>query len=269
MITCGGPSFCGGRTHFCVIPQRGSARSNLHSVNWHEYDAALFDLDGVLTPTAEVHMRAWQQLFVDFLTKRGIDQPYVESDYFDYIDGKPRYDGIRAFLTSRGIQLAEGVPSDSPQVETVCGLANRKNEFFAVLLREEGVRPYVGSVQLLDHLEERGTKVAVVTSSRNATAVLEAADLRPRFDVIVDGNVAAEKGLRGKPSPDTFVAAAEQLGVPVERAVVLEDAVSGVQAGHAGGFGMVVGVDRGVGAQRLTDSGADVVVADLAELTAS
>ena len=150
-------------------------------MNWHEYDAALFDLDGVLTPTAELHMRAWQQLFVDFLTKRGIDQPYVESDYFNYIDGKPRYDGIRAFLASRSVQLAEGDPSDSPQVETVCGLANRKNEFFIALLREEGVRPYAGSLQLLDHLAERGTKVAVVTSSRNASAVLDAADLRPRF----------------------------------------------------------------------------------------
>jgi beta-phosphoglucomutase family hydrolase len=238
-------------------------------VNWHEYDAALFDLDGVLTPTAEVHMRAWQQLFVDFLNKRGIDQPYVESDYFNYIDGKPRYDGIRAFLASRSVQLPEGDPSDSPQVETVCGLANRKNEFFIALLREEGVRPYPGSVQLLDHLAEYGTKVAVVTSSRNASAVLEAADLRPRFDVIVDGNVAAEKGLKGKPAPDTFVAAADQLGVPVERAAVFEDALSGVQAGHAGGFGLVVGVDRGVGAQRLTDSGADMVVADLAELVTS
>jgi beta-phosphoglucomutase family hydrolase len=248
---------------------RALGRSNLHSVNWHEYDAALFDLDGVLTPTAEVHMRAWQQLFADFLTRRGLDQPYVESDYFDYIDGKPRYEGIRAFLDSRGIQLAEGTPSDSPQDETVCGLANRKNEFFVGLLREEGVRPYAGSLQLLDHLKERGTKIAVVTSSRNASAVLEAADLRPRFDVIVDGNVAAENGLKGKPSPDTFVAAAEELGVPVERAVVFEDAVSGVQAGHAGGFGLVVGVDRGVGALRLTESGADVVVADLAELAES
>jgi beta-phosphoglucomutase family hydrolase len=238
-------------------------------VNWHEYGAALFDLDGVLTPTAEVHMRAWRQLFVDFLTKRGIDQPYVASDYFNYIDGKPRYDGIRAFLASRGVQLPEGDPSDSPQVETVCGLANRKNEFFIALLREEGVRPYAGSVQFLDHLAEYGTKVAVVTSSRNASAVLEAADLRPRFDVVVDGIVAAEKGLRGKPAPDTFVAAADQLGVPVERAAIFEDAVSGVQAGHAGGFGLVVGVDRGVGAQRLTDSGADVVVADLAELASS
>ena len=238
-------------------------------MDWHEYDAALFDLDGVLTPTAEVHMQAWRQLFTDFLTKRGINQPYLDSDYFDYIDGKPRYDGVRALLASRGIQLAEGDPGDSPDLETVCGLGNRKNEFFAAVLREKGVQPYAGSVQLLDHLAERGTKVAVVTSSRNATVVLEAADLGPRFNVVVDGNVAAEKGLRGKPSPDTFVAAAEELGVPVQRAVVFEDALSGVEAGHAGGFGLVVGVDRGVGAQRLTESGADVVVADLGELASS
>ena len=238
-------------------------------MDWHEYDAALFDLDGVLTPTAEVHMQAWRQLFTDFLTKRGINQPYLDSDYFDYIDGKPRYDGVRALLASRGIQLAEGDPGDSPDLETVCGLGNRKNEFFAAVLREKGVQPYAGSIQLLDHLAERGTKVAVVTSSRNATAVLEAADLGPRFDVVVDGNVAAEKGLRGKPSPDTFVAAADELGVSVQRAVVFEDALSGVEAGHAGGFGLVVGVDRGVGAQRLTESGADVVVADLGELASS
>jgi beta-phosphoglucomutase family hydrolase len=238
-------------------------------VDWRDYDAALFDLDGVLTPTAEVHMRAWRRLFTDFLIKRGIDQPYLESDYFSYIDGKPRYDGVRAFLASRGVQLADGEPNDSPTAETVCGLGNRKNEFFGEVLREEGVQPYPGSVQLLDHLVERGTKVAVVTSSKNATAVLDAADLRPRFGVVIDGNVAAKQGLRGKPSPDTFIAAADQLGVPVERAVVFEDALSGVQAGHAGGFGLVVGVDRGVGAQRLTESGADVVISDLAELAAS
>ena len=214
-------------------------------------------------------MRAWRQLFTDFLAERGIAKPYRQSDYFDYIDGKPRYDGVRAFLASRGIQLADGDPSDSPDLETVCGLGNRKNEFFAAVLREEGVQPYAGSVQLLDHLAERGTKVAVVTSSRNATAVLEAADLRPRFDVVVDGNVAAEKGLRGKPSPDTFIAAAQELGVSVQRAVVFEDALSGVEAGHAGGFGLVVGVDRGVGAQRLTESGADLVVDDLGELASS
>ena len=238
-------------------------------MDWHSYDAALFDLDGVLTPTAEVHMRAWRQLFTDFLAKRGIDQPYLDSDYFDYIDGKPRYDGVRTFLASRGIQLADGDPGDGPDVETVCGLGNRKNEFFAAVLRDEGVRPYAGSVQLLDHLAEYGTKVAVVTSSRNATAVLEAADLQSRFGVVVDGNVAADQGLRGKPSPDTFLAAAHELGVPAARAVVLEDAVSGVEAGRAGGFGLVVGVDRGVGVQRLTESGADVVVADLAELASS
>ena len=214
-------------------------------------------------------MRAWRQLFSDFLIKRGIDQPYLDSDYFSYIDGKPRYDGVRAFLESRDVELAEGDPSDSPEADTVCGLGNRKNEFFALTLREEGVEPYAGSVQLLDHLAGRGTKVAVVTSSRNATAVLEAADLRPRFAVVVDGNVAAQKGLRGKPSPDTFVDAADQLGVSVERAVVFEDAVSGVEAGQAGGFGLVVGVDRGVGAQRLTESGADIVIADLAELVSS
>jgi beta-phosphoglucomutase family hydrolase len=251
------------------VTRRAARPPNLLGVDWHSYDAALFDLDGVLTPTAEVHMRAWRQLFTDFLAKRGIGQPYLESDYFDYIDGKPRYDGVRGFLGSRGIQLAEGDPSDGPEVETVCGLGNRKNEFFAAVLREEGVRPYAGSVQLLDHLAEYGTKVAVVTSSRNATAVLDAADLRSRFGVVVDGNVAADKGLNGKPSPDTFLAAAKELGVPAERAVVLEDAVSGVEAGHAGGFGLVVGVDRGVGAQRLTESGADVVVADLAELASS
>jgi beta-phosphoglucomutase family hydrolase len=262
-------SFCGGRTQLCVVALRRPRRPNLLDVDWHSYDAALFDLDGVLTPTAEVHKRAWRQLFAAFLAKRGIDQPYVESDYFDYIDGKPRYEGVRAFLASRGVELADGDPSDGPELETVCGLGNRKNEFFAEVLRTEGVRPYDGSVKLLDHLRNYGTKIAVVTSSRNATAVLEAADLRPRFEVIVDGNVAAEKGLRGKPAPDTFVEAAGELHTAVDRAVVLEDALSGVEAGHAGGFGLVVGVDRGVGAQRLTESGADVVVADLAELVES
>lgn len=236
-------------------------------MNWEEYDAALFDLDGVLTPTAEVHMRAWQDLFVDYLTRKGlVDQPYVESDYFDHIDGKPRYEGVRAFLASRGLTLPDGDPTDAPDAETVCGLGNRKNEFFAAVLRDDGVDPYPGSVALLDHLAEIGTKVAVVSSSRNAPAVLEAAGLADRFEVVVDGVVAAQQGLAGKPSPETFASAAERLGVPVARAVVIEDALSGVQAGHDGGFGLVVGVDRGVGAQRLTDAGADLVVGDLDEL---
>ena len=236
-------------------------------VNWDDYDAALFDLDGVLTPTAEVHMRAWQDLFTDFLTKRGIvDQPYVESDYFDYIDGKPRYDGVRSFLASRGITLPDGEVGDSPRTETVCGLGNRKNEFFSAVLRDEGVLPFPGSVALLDFLSGRGTKVAVVSSSRNAPPVLEAAGIADRFEVVVDGNVSAREHLPGKPAPDTFAYAATQLGVPRERAVVFEDALSGVEAGRNGRFGLVVGVDRGAGADRLRESGADVVVADLAEL---
>ena len=238
-------------------------------MDWNDFDGVLFDLDGVLTPTAEVHMRAWQQLFIDFFTKRGITRPYVESDYFDYIDGKPRYDGVRAMLASRSLTLAEGDPSDSPETETVCGLGNRKNVFFSAVLAEDGVQPYPGSVQLLDFLQERGIKVAVVSSSRNAPPVLEASGLAPRFEVVVDGNVAAERDLPGKPAADTFVHAAEQLGVSIERAVVFEDALSGVQAARAGGFGLVVGVDRGVGSDRLTEAGADLVVADLAELAGS
>jgi beta-phosphoglucomutase family hydrolase len=236
-------------------------------VNWDDYDAALFDLDGVLTPTAEVHKRAWQALFTDFLTRRGfVDQPYVVDDYFAYIDGKPRYDGVRSFLASRGITLPDGDPSDDPETETVCGLGNRKNAFFNSVLADEGVQPYPGSVRLLDHLADRGTKMAVVSSSRNTPPVLEAAGLAERFSVVVDGNVAAREHLPGKPAPDTFAYAAEQLGVPRDRAVVFEDALSGVQAGRAGNFGLVVGVDRGVGAEQLMGSGADVVVADLAEL---
>jgi beta-phosphoglucomutase family hydrolase len=235
-------------------------------VNWEDFDAALFDLDGVLTPTADVHMLAWDKMFSAFLTSRGIDEPYTEKDYFDYVDGKPRYDGVRSFLMSRGIELADGDPSDDPAAETVCGLGNRKNDVFSGVLRDDGVAAYPGSVALLDHLADRGVKLAVVSSSKNAPAVLAAAGLSDRFTVVVDGNVATDKGLLGKPSPETFAFAAELLDTPIQRAVVLEDALSGVTAGHVGGFGLVVGVDRGVGADRLSQAGADLVVADLDEL---
>ena len=205
-------------------------------------------------------------MFSEFLTSRGVTEPYTEADYFDYVDGKPRYDGVRSFLQSRGIELPDGDPSDDPSAETVCGLGNRKNDAFSAVLADEGVRAYPGSLTLLDHLADRGVKMAVVSSSRNAPAVLAAAGIRDRFPVLVDGNVASEHGLDGKPSPATFAYAAEQLGAPIERSVVLEDALSGVEAGHAGAFGLVVGVNRGVGADRLTQAGADVVVDDLAEL---
>ena len=236
-------------------------------MDWTDYDAALFDLDGVLTPTAEVHMRAWDVMFNTYLQGRDEhQQPYTDEDYFAWVDGKPRYDGVRSFLASRGITLPDGAPDDGPELETVCGLGNRKNAAFSAVLRDEGVAPYPASVALLDHLRERGTAVAVVSSSRNAPAVLAAAGLADRFEVVVDGQVAAAAGLPGKPAPDTYLYAAEQLGVTKERSVVLEDALSGVQSGRAGDFGLVVGVDRGAGAQPLLDGGADVVVAELDEL---
>jgi beta-phosphoglucomutase family hydrolase len=235
-------------------------------VNWDDYDAALFDLDGVLTPTADVHMMAWNKMFSEFLAGRGVEDPYTESDYFDYVDGKPRYEGVRSFLESRDIHLPDGEPGDPSSMETVCGLGNRKNDAFSAVLAEDGVTAYPGSVSLLDHLARIGVKIAVVSSSKNAPAVLTAAGLRDRFTVVVDGNVAHAQGLQGKPSPETYVSAAELLDTPVDRAVVLEDAISGVEAGHAGGFGLVVGVDRGVGADRLRQAGADLVVDDLDEL---
>ena len=244
------------------------------AVTWDKYDAALFDLDGVITPTAEVHMRAWSAMFNDYLTALGSvsgepQPPYTDQDYYDYVDGKPRYDGVRTFLLARGIDLPEGDHSDPPEAETVSGLGNRKNEYFNRVLSEQGVQAYPGSVQLLDALRERGMPMAIVSSSRNAPAVLAAAGVADYFDTVMHGGVAAERHLAGKPAPDTFLAAAADLGATAERAVVLEDAISGVQAGAAGDFGLVIGVDRGAGVEALTDAGAHVVVADLAELLPS
>lgn len=244
-------------------------------MDWTEYDAALFDLDGVVTPTAQVHMRAWAQMFNSFLATRrapnGEPLPvYTDRDYFDHVDGRPRYDGVRAVLASRAITLDEGRPDDpvdQPEgAETVCGLGNRKNAEFSAVLEKDGVRAYPGSVALIHQLHEAGTKLAVVSSSRNAPAVLDAAGLTSYFPVVVHGGVAAELALPGKPAPDTFLHAAAALGSTVARSVVLEDALSGVAAGRAGGFGLVIGVDRGAGHDPLTAAGADVVVADLEEL---
>ncbi|MEO6473218.1 MAG: beta-phosphoglucomutase family hydrolase [Aeromicrobium sp.] len=235
-------------------------------MDWNEFDAALFDLDGVITPTAEVHMRAWQQMFSEYFASKGLSEPYTENDYFTYLDGKPRYDGVGSMLEARGITLPDGGPGDPATAETVCGLGNRKNEVFSQLLESEGVAPYPGSVKLVEWLEARGTRMAIVSSSANAADVLEAAGLGNDFELIIGGKEAKAYGLKGKPAPDTFLYAADQLGVPKERAVVFEDALSGVAAGHAGNFGLVVGVDRGAGANELTEAGADVVVSDLEEL---
>ena len=225
-------------------------------------DAVLFDLDGVITPTAEKHMQAWNRMFTAYFAERGID-PYSDDDYFRYIDGKPRVEGIASMLAARGIELRNG--DDDATADTVNGLGERKNVIFRALLAE-GIEPYAGSVDYLDALDAAGIASCVVSSSKNAVPVLEAAGLRDRFEVIVDGLVAAAEGIPGKPRPDTYLRGAELLGVPAERCVVIEDAVSGVQAGAAGGFARVVGVDRGAGRQTLLDEGADIVVVDLAEL---
>ena len=225
----------------------------------------LFDLDGVLTPTAAVHMQAWSRLFTPFLEAHGA-APYTDDDYFAYIDGKPRYDGVRSLLESRGIRMPEGEVSDAPTEDTVHGLGNRKNDAFNQTLAEDGVEAYPASVAFLDAVQAAGCLVAVVSSSKNAPSVLEAAGLAHRFDVVVDGIVAARDGLPGKPEPDTFERAAELLGLPTTACAVVEDAESGVKAGAAGEFGLVIGVDRGVGRAALEELGADVIVDELDEL---
>ncbi|WNM25035.1 beta-phosphoglucomutase family hydrolase [Demequina capsici] len=230
------------------------------------FAAALFDLDGVLTPTAEVHMAAWKRTFDEYFDRHGIAPEFSDADYFAHVDGVPRYDGVARCLASRGVEVAWGDPSDAPGTDTVCGIGNAKNEAYTAVLKEQGVTPYPGSVALLDHLAELGdVAMAVVCSSRNTDAVLAAAGIADRFSVVVDGDTATDKGLPGKPAPDTFLYAAELLGVPASGCVVIEDALTGVAAGHAGGFGLVLGVDRGAGADALEIAGADVVVKDLSE----
>ncbi|OOP62529.1 haloacid dehalogenase [Arthrobacter sp. SRS-W-1-2016] len=233
---------------------------------WTGATALLFDLDGVLTPTAVVHEQAWQELFDGYLAEAGHPDGYQESDYFDHIDGKPRFDGVRDFLTSRGITLPEGPTDDDPANTSVQGLGNRKNRIFNEIVDSRGVEPYAGSVRFIHAALELGLKLAVVSSSRNAPAVLKAAGLDGYFPVVVDGQVAAAVGLPGKPDPATFRYAAELLDVPAEGCVVVEDAVSGVQAGSAGNFRAVIGVDRGAGHQTLLDAGATFVVDDLDDL---
>jgi len=255
------------------------------------YDAVIFDLDGVVTQTAAVHAAAWKHLFDAYLAERaaregtgsggstagwaGADvadagplRPFdLDADYARYVDGKPRYDGVRDFLASRGIELPWGDPSDPPGKETVCGLGNRKNDYFNAEVREHGVKTYPSTVELIHHLRDAGIKVGLMSSSKNTAMVLDVTGITDLFEVRVDGVVAAEVGLPGKPDPAMYLETARRLGVDAARSVVVEDALSGVEAGHRGGFGLVIGVDRLGQAAALAGAGADVVVDDLAEVS--
>jgi beta-phosphoglucomutase family hydrolase len=227
--------------------------------------ACLFDLDGVLTGTAALHRAAWKETFDPLLAARGLP-PFTDADYNNHVDGRPRFDGVRAFLLSRGIELPEGPPDTPPSDDTVQGVGNRKNERVQQIIAERGVNPYPGSVRYLEAAKAAGLRIGVVTSSANGAAVLDAAGLSRFVEARVDGVVIAERRLNGKPAPDSFIAGAEALGTSPADAAVFEDALSGVQAGKAGHFGYVVGVDRVGQAEELLATGADIVVTDLAQL---
>jgi HAD superfamily hydrolase (TIGR01509 family) len=225
-----------------------------------------------LTQTAKVHAAAWKQMFDEYLRRRAEREGEefvafdIHHDYDEYVDGKPRYDGVKSFLESRGIDLPQGAPNDPPENETVDGLGNRKNEIVLRLIHEQGVEPYEGSVKYVHAARDAGLRRVVVSSSTNCRDVLRAAGILDLFEEIIDGHVAGARGLKGKPAPDTFLAGAQAVGVDPAAAAVYEDALAGVAAGRAGEFGLVVGVDRVGQADELREHGADVVVQDLAEL---
>jgi beta-phosphoglucomutase family hydrolase len=237
-----------------------------------QYDAVLFDMDGVVTDTASIHASCWKIMFDEYLRKRAQHnseafRPFdIDTDYKLYVDGKPRYHGVRDFLESRRIVLPYGSPEDPPTAETICGLGNRKNELVNERLASGGVHTYAGTIAFLKYLREMNIKTAVVTSSQNCQAVLHAANVEDLFDARVDGDVLIKENIAGKPAPDSFLRAAAMLGATPERAVVIEDAISGIQAGVRGRFGLVIGVARKGDADTLKAQGAHIVVRDLAEL---
>ncbi|MGZ3103003.1 beta-phosphoglucomutase family hydrolase [Streptomyces sp. H72] len=233
-----------------------------------DIQACLFDLDGVVTRTAVVHAAAWKETFDAFLRERdGADfRPFTDSDYGEYVDGRPRADGVRTFLASCGVELPEGAPDDPPDARTVNGIGNRKNELVLEKIRTDGVEPYEGTLRYIDAVRAAGLATAIVSSSANTRDVLRSIDAERLFDVRIDGVVARERGLPGKPHPDTFLAAARDLGVEPARAAVFEDALAGMDAGRSGHFGYVVGVDRVGQTDALYAHGADRVVKDLDEL---
>jgi alpha,alpha-trehalase len=249
-------------------PVSGPSRPVLHL---DRLDAVVFDTDGVLTDTASVHAAAWKQLFDGYLEERAARlgepfRPFTEADYLRHVDGRPRYDGVAAFLASRGVTLPWGDPADPPGRETVCGLGNTKDGHFTAYLRDHGAKAFPSSARLVRRLRAAGLRMAVVSASRNMVAVLASAGLRGLFDAEVDGVEAARQGLPGKPDPALFLEAARRLGVVPARAAVVEDALAGVEAGRRGGFGLVIGVNRGGQAAALAERGAGVVVDDLGEL---
>lgn len=245
-----------------------------HIISPDKFDAVIFDMDGVVTQTAHVHAAAWKKMFDNYLQKRAQNKredyrPFsLENDYNRYVDGKPRYDGVRDFLRSRGIELPEGSSEDSPDRETIRGLGNRKNSYFQQELKENGAERYETTADLIDQLRKAGIKTAIISASKNARAVLAAANATALFDARVDGLDAEELGIPGKPAADVFLVAAEKLGATPRRSVVVEDAQSGVQAGRAGNFGLVIGVDRADQTEELAKY-ADIVVKDLADIRVS
>jgi beta-phosphoglucomutase family hydrolase len=262
----------GGRWTAMVIPMDPSVtKPGRRALALDRLRAVVFDTDGVLTDTASVHAAAWKRLFDGYLQQRAarLGEPFrafEETDYLRYVDGKPRYDGVAGFLTSRGIELPWGDRSDPPDRETVRGLGNTKDRYFVAHLRAHGAQAFPTSVAFVRRLRTAGLRTAAVSASRNMVAVLEAAGLRGLFDVQVDGVEADRLGLAGKPDPALFLEAARRLQVTPARAAVVEDALAGVEAGRRGGFGLVVGVGRGGQAAALAERGADVVVADLGQL---
>jgi len=237
-----------------------------------KYDAVLFDMDGVLTMTMKIHAACWKRMFDDYLHQQASEsgaefRPFdVATDYKAYVDGRLRYDGVQAFLASRGIALPYGTPGDDPSQETVCGLGNRKDRMVNQLLDTQGVALLEGATELVKAVRAAGVRTAVVSASKNCKKILDAAGIGALFDCVVDGHVAASQGLAGKPAPDTFLEAARELGVEPARAVVIEDAVSGVAAGKAGGFALVVGIDHHGDSTALRENGADMVIESLLEL---
>ena len=241
-------------------------------VTREKFDAVLFDLDGVITDTASMHAACWKVMFNTYLKRRAEDKGEkfvsfeIDTDYLEYVDGKPRYDGVRDFLASRNIVLPEGTPGSPASEESVCGLGNRKNELVNLRIQMHGIKVFQSSVNFVEHIISMGLKTAIVSSSANSRTVLKSAEIIDLFPVIVDGITAKEKNLGGKPSPDMFLEAARELEVEPNRCVVVEDAISGVQAGRNGNFGLVLGIARKDNNEELAENGADIVLSDLGEL---